>query len=96
MSEPNEQEDQTVYVALEQGTSEWLARILEPGKAPAYFVPSGIYCGISMTLKSVLCKAVNDAHGCNNVVFVSQELFNRKVGEQETAEFFLEEDPTLP
>jgi hypothetical protein len=66
--------DNTVYATLERGSTEWLARILEPGKQPAYFVPSGIYHGIAMSLKSVLCKAVNDTY--SGVTFVSDTLFN--------------------
>lgn len=65
------------YATIEQGTTEWLARILEPGKEPVYFVPAGKYHGVAMTLKSLLCKAVNDTY--RNVVFVSPELFNKKV-----------------
>lgn len=74
--------DQTVYATIEQGTTEWLARILEPDKAPTYFVPGGIYRGIAMSLKRILCKAVNDTYGADRVVFVSETLFNKKVEEQ--------------
>lgn len=70
-----------IYATLEQGTTEWLARILEPNKTPYCFVPSGKYHGIAMSLKSMLCKAVQDTY--SNVVFVSEAKFNQLVKQAE-------------
>ena len=87
-------DENTVYATIEQGNTEWLARILEAGKEPYYFVPSGIYSGIAMLYKSLLCKVLNSAY--KDVVIVSEELFNRKVAERETPDLLIEQDMTLP
>jgi len=87
-------DEHTVYAAIEQGETEWLARILEADKEPYYFVPGGIYSGIAMLFKSLLCKALNNAY--MDVVIVSEDLFNRKVVEREAPDLLIEQNMTLP
>lgn len=61
---------------IESGTTHWLARILEPGKEPYYFVPSE-----NVTLMVWLKHAVRKAYP--TVEFVDKETFNRAVQEAE-------------
>jgi hypothetical protein len=71
----------TVIATIERGTTEWLARILEPGKPPAYFVPSGRYFGVGMSTRTFLLRAVQDTYP--DVRFVTGEVFNQCVVEEE-------------
>lgn len=65
---------QETLATIEQGTTEWLARILEPGRASQYFEPRGMYFGISMSNNGFLERAVRDTYP--TVRFVSEEEFN--------------------
>lgn len=65
----------TTYATIEQGTTEHLARILEPGKAPYYFIPP--YEAPTPTqLQQIVRSAFPD------IQFISEEEFNRKVENQ--------------
>lgn len=72
--------DKTIYAALEQGTTGWLARILEPSKEPRYFTPPGY---VPTMVKGALCSAIMQAYPSHQVVFVSTEKFNKLVAEAE-------------
>lgn len=64
------------YATLEQQGSHWLARILEPGKQPQYFVPDP---HAYIVTKGDLVRAINRAHP--SVVYVSEAKFNYLVEE---------------
>jgi hypothetical protein len=69
----------TTYATLEPSTNGWLARILEPGKAPCYFVPSK---HDRIATKGGLVRAVNRAHP--GVLYLSERLFNARVEEAQS------------
>ena len=63
---------------LEQWTSGWRARILQPGTKSYYYVPEPFN---TIQTKRDLVRAINKAHP--GVTYVSVELFNAKVRESE-------------
>jgi hypothetical protein len=69
------------YATIERGTTEHLARILEPGKEPYYFVPSGIYAGIPLG-PLLLQRAVQ--RDFPDVQFLNEEVFNLRVEDNES------------
>lgn len=81
--------DNTIYVTLEQGTTQWNARILEPNKPPVYFVPNGL--AAPFLSKATICAAIVAKYG-QGVVFVSETLFNRAVKEAEGRVLTLPDD----
>lgn len=83
--------DNTVYTTIERGTTHWLARILEQGKQPYYFVPDP---HAYIVTKGDLVRVINRAHP--NVVYVSEAKFNQLVEKGEAGDLFLPEDETLP
>lgn len=64
------------YATLEQWTSGWRARILQPHTKPYYFVtePPNLLC-----TKGDLVRAINRAYP--GVTYLSTELFNAKARE---------------
>lgn len=66
------------YATLECGTTHWLARILESGKEPYYFVPANDTHAVS---RATLLRAVNGTYP--GVCFVSDRLFNSLASESE-------------
>lgn len=82
--------DNTTYATIERGSTQFLARILEPGKQPYYFVPDEQNYR-PLTLRGVLCKAVNDKYGAG-VVYVSATLFNQLVKQVEGRVLTLPDD----
>jgi hypothetical protein len=88
-----ETSDTTTYATLENGTTGWLARVLEPGQPPEYFVPSLVKYGAFLT-KTTLCRALKEAYG--EVVFAEEATFNKLVAEREAPDLLIEQDLTLP
>ncbi len=74
---PVKEQTMPTYATIEQGTTEYLARILEPGKEPYYFVPRGIFYNIVMGTSAQLQRAVLCSFP--DAIFTSEEYFNRKV-----------------
>lgn len=67
-----------IYATIEQSTTHWLARILEPDKKPYYFVPDSDELAANY---GTLLRAVNRAYP--GICFVSVSLFNNLVSESE-------------
>ena len=68
-----------VHVTIEPGTTELLARVLEEGKPPYYFVPSGKYRGIAMSTRRMLLVALIDTYGIHNIMLTPEAQFNAMV-----------------
>lgn len=65
-----------IYATLEQWTSGWRARILQPHTKPYYYVPEPAN---TLMTKRDLVRAINRAHP--GVTYLSVELFNTKARE---------------
>lgn len=68
-----------IYITIERGTTEYLARILEPGRKPYYFVPSGMYFGVSMVSEGMLRRVLSETLYNHEMQFLSGEEFNSRV-----------------
>lgn len=67
---------------IEQGTTEYLARILAPESTePEYFVPQGIYYGIAMSTRPFLETALRETYP--GIQIVSEEEFQQAVAQRE-------------